>query len=196
MGVIMKNILKTLTATCIIAGSVVTNSALASSKAAVIDTNNNVIKSKLSKECVRTKWDAANDVCAPEAPKPVLNHTEKKQEFKIHKRSYLTFFDFDKSNLTENANEVLSKLAGDVKSARYAYFEVTGHTDRVGSDRYNLSLSEKRALTVRNKLINQGFNPKNIKISWKGESEPLVSTNDGIKEPQNRRVEIKVTTKQ
>ncbi len=67
---------------------------------------------------------------------------------------------------------------------------VNGHTDRAGTDAYNLALSERRARAVQAELTNQGFTANQITISGKGESENLVPTGDGVREPQNRRVEI------
>ena len=53
-----------------------------------------------------------------------------------------------------------------------------------------MGLSERRAETVAKELEKLGIPEKEIVVHWKGESEPLVQTGDGVKEPQNRRVEI------
>ena len=53
-----------------------------------------------------------------------------------------------------------------------------------------LALSQRRAQSVMSELVRLGIPAGNIVISWKGETEPLVPTPDGVREPQNRRVEI------
>ena len=61
---------------------------------------------------------------------------------------------------------------------------------RSGSDKYNLGLSKRRAEAVQQELERQGVGGGDIGIDWKGERDPLVPTPDGVREPQNRRVEI------
>ena len=66
---------------------------------------------------------------------------------------------------------------------------VAGHTDRSGSDSYNESLSKARAEAVAAALAERGLDQK-IKVKWYGERQPRVSTPDGTREQENRRVEI------
>ena len=70
---------------------------------------------------------------------------------------------------------------------------VVGHTDTKGTNKYNLSLSIKRAEVVKEILINYGINQSSIKILGKGEESLAVDTPDDTKQPANRRVEIKKT---
>lgn len=105
-------------------------------------------------------------------------------------KNYLVFFDFDKSNLTPEAQKIVQQAATDAKAGRVARIEATGHADRSGTDAYNMALSKRRAEAVRAELVRQGVKASDIAIQWKGESQPLVATPDGVKEPQNRRVEI------
>jgi OOP family OmpA-OmpF porin len=67
---------------------------------------------------------------------------------------------------------------------------VTGHTDTVGSDAYNMRLSRRRAESVAAELEKQGVPSAEIAIVAKGKHDLLVPTADGVKEPQNRRVQI------
>ena len=67
---------------------------------------------------------------------------------------------------------------------------LTGHTDRSGSEQYNMALSLRRAEAVKANMIRQGIPANAIVVIGKGESQPLVPTADGVREPQNRRVEI------
>ena len=67
---------------------------------------------------------------------------------------------------------------------------LNGHTDTTGLERFNLTLSKKRAETVARALEKGGIDKEAIKIFAFGESDPRVPTADGVNEPQNRRVEI------
>ncbi len=67
---------------------------------------------------------------------------------------------------------------------------VTGHTDTHGSDAYNMRLSKRRAVTVQQELMHDGVPAGEIAIFAKGKHDLLVPTADGVKEPQNRRVQI------
>jgi outer membrane protein OmpA-like peptidoglycan-associated protein len=68
--------------------------------------------------------------------------------------------------------------------------QVTGHTDTVGSDAYNLRLSRRRAEAVAAELEAKGIPAGEIEIIAKGKHDLLVPTKDGVREPQNRRVQI------
>ncbi len=104
--------------------------------------------------------------------------------------NYLVFFDWDRYDLTEEARRVVVAAANNALAGKIVHVQATGHADRSGPDAYNMKLSEKRAETVRDELVRLGVPASEIAIAWKGEREPLVPTPDGVREPQNRRVEI------
>ncbi len=105
-------------------------------------------------------------------------------------RSYLVFFDFDKSDITAEARRVIQQASDNAKRGGVSRIQATGHADRSGSDRYNMALSMRRANAVKTELVRSGIPEGQIVVIAKGESEPLVPTPDGVREPQNRRVEI------
>jgi iron complex outermembrane receptor protein len=105
-------------------------------------------------------------------------------------KSYMVFFDFDKSDLTPQAAAIVDQAAMNVASARVTRITVTGHTDTVGSDAYNMRLSRRRAESVAAELEKQGISQSEIEIVAKGKRDLLVPTADGVTEPQNRRVQI------
>ena len=105
-------------------------------------------------------------------------------------RTYLVFFDWNRADLTDRARQIISDAAAARTSARATRIEVAGHADRSGTDRYNQALSLRRAETVAAELGRRGVSRSDIDIQAYGESRPLVSTADGVREPQNRRVEI------
>jgi outer membrane protein OmpA-like peptidoglycan-associated protein len=74
--------------------------------------------------------------------------------------------------------------------AKVTQLTVTGHTDTVGSDAYNMRLSRRRAESVAAQLEKDGIAASEIEIVAKGKRDLLVPTKDGIREPQNRRVQI------
>jgi len=124
------------------------------------------------------------ETAPPPPPPPVV------QAVKPAPKSYLVFFDFDKSGLTPEARTIVDQAAAGAEAGKVTRIELTGHTDTVGSDAYNLRLSERRAETVAAELEKKGIPAGEIAIFAKGKHSPLVPTADGVKEPQNRRVEI------
>jgi outer membrane protein OmpA-like peptidoglycan-associated protein len=104
--------------------------------------------------------------------------------------SYLVFFDFNKSDLTPAASMIVDKAAHNAGPSHVTQLTVTGHTDTVGSDAYNMRLSRRRAESVAAQLVNDGIASSEIEIVAKGKRDLLVPTADGVKEPQNRRVQI------
>jgi iron complex outermembrane receptor protein len=112
------------------------------------------------------------------APAPAVPH------------SYLVFFDFNKSDLTPQAVSIVNQAAANAGPAHVTQLTVTGHTDTVGSDAYNMRLSRRRAESVAAQLEKDGIASSEIAIVAKGKRDLLVPTADGVKEPQNRRVQI------
>jgi OOP family OmpA-OmpF porin len=104
----------------------------------------------------------------------------------------IIYFDFDQFNLSEVSKDKIKKFLNNYGSDINEYL-VVGHTDTKGTNKYNLSLSIKRAEVVKEILINYGINQSSIKILGKGEESLAVDTPDDTKQPANRRVEIKKT---
>lgn len=104
-------------------------------------------------------------------------------------RTYLLFFDWDRADLTERARQIVAQAA-QASTRTPTRIEVNGYTDRSGSADYNQRLSVRRAHAVQAELTLDGVGRNDIVVHGYGESNPLVSTADGVREPQNRRVEI------
>jgi outer membrane protein OmpA-like peptidoglycan-associated protein/outer membrane protein W len=105
-------------------------------------------------------------------------------------QKFLVFFDFDKSSIRADAQKIVAEAADFAKKNGKARITATGHADTAGPAPYNMALSERRAKAVKAALLKMGFKEDEIVVMYKGESEPLIATGDGVKEPQNRRVEI------
>jgi outer membrane protein OmpA-like peptidoglycan-associated protein len=108
----------------------------------------------------------------------------------VAKKNFIVFFDFDKSTITAEAQKTINQAADAAKAGQASQVTLTGHTDRSGSEQYNMALSLRRAEAVKASLIRLGVPASLIVVVGKGESQPLVPTADGVREPQNRRVEI------
>jgi OmpA-OmpF porin, OOP family len=103
---------------------------------------------------------------------------------------YIVFFDWDKSNLTPTATATLDNAAAQYASTGCARVMLSGHADKSGSDKYNVGLSQRRNAAVRSYLESRGISGGSVTTEAFGESAPLVQTADGVREPQNRRVEV------
>ena len=105
-------------------------------------------------------------------------------------RSYLVFFDWDKANLTDRARGIVKDAAGAAGTVAHTRIDVNGNADTSGSHAYNQGLSMRRAQAVAAELVKDGVAKTDIFITANGDTHPLVPTGPGVREPQNRRVEI------
>jgi outer membrane protein OmpA-like peptidoglycan-associated protein len=105
-------------------------------------------------------------------------------------RTYLVFFDWDKYNLTPRATQIIAEAASDSKTQTTTTLDVSGYTDTSGTPVYNQGLSLRRAKSVAAQLVADGVPGSEIEIHAYGETHLLVPTGPGVREPQNRRVEI------
>lgn len=104
-------------------------------------------------------------------------------------------FDFDSAALRAASRETLASLAQNIRKYPDNVLDVEGHTDATGSERYNQRLSEQRAATVADYLIDQGVPAASITVWGFGETRPR-ATNDTAEGRQlNRRVEIRIRAK-
>jgi OmpA-OmpF porin, OOP family len=103
---------------------------------------------------------------------------------------YIVFFDWDKSNLLPAATSTLDNAVAQYANCGNARVMLAGHADKSGSDKYNVGLSQRRNGEVRAYLESRGIAGAAIATEAFGESAPLVQTADGVREPQNRRVEV------
>ncbi len=103
-------------------------------------------------------------------------------------KSFIVYFDFNKSSLNGAANAVISQIAASAYSAKPGSIAVIGHTDRAGSNDYNAGLSKMRAARVAKALTERGLSQ--VKTSSYGETKPWMGTADGARQALNRRVEV------
>ena len=126
----------------------------------------------------------------PMAPMPMAPPTTVTAEICRQPILATVFFDWDSVVLPESSVQALQFVASNMGPCGWAGLNLTGHADRSGSDAYNEALSLRRAAAVAAALANAGVSPGTVATGGKGESEPRVPTADGVREAQNRRVEI------
>ena len=108
----------------------------------------------------------------------------------VARKVFLVFFDWDKDRVTPEGMQIVQQAAAAFRAGGPVTIQVTGYTDRSGSPGYNQRLSERRANNVANALAAAGVPRQAMAISGRGENDNRVPTADGVREPQNRRVEI------
>ena len=114
------------------------------------------------------------------APPPVQSAT----------RTYIVFFDFDRADLTPRARDIVAEAVRNSARVPHTRIEVSGNADRSGTDAYNQRLSQMRADAVAAEMERWGVPRAIMDIHAYGDTHPLVPTAAGVREPQNRRVEI------
>ena len=111
--------------------------------------------------------------------------------------SVITFgnvlFDFDKATLKPAANADVRKLAQFLQEHPERKVLIEGFTDSVGSDAYNLQLSQARADSVRHALVREGVDPGRIQTVGLGKAHPVSDNNTPASQAMNRRVEVTVS---
>jgi len=105
-------------------------------------------------------------------------------------KNFVVFFDFNKSKLTPDSERVVAEAVKTAKETGATSIQVTGYTDTVGSDSYNLGLSVRRASAVKSAMLGNGM--ANVSVDGRGFHDLLVPTGPGVREPQNRRAVIMI----
>jgi outer membrane protein OmpA-like peptidoglycan-associated protein len=118
-------------------------------------------------------------VAPPPPPRPVCNTGP-----------YVVFFDFDRSELTSEAAGILNSAVTAYSNCGMARVMLAGHTDSSGSAQYNMALAGRRNEAVRSYMTARGVPAGQITGEAFGETQPRVPTADGVREAQNRRVEV------
>lgn len=128
---------------------------------------------------------------APPAPPPVLTPpvTQLRDRF-CNSGPFIVFFEWDRAEITPEAASVLSSAVTAYSDCGAASVMLAGHADRSGPQPYNVRLSERRNTAVQAYLSGRGIPAARIATEAFGESQPRVATADGVREPQNRRVEV------
>lgn len=119
----------------------------------------------------------------PAAPKP----TSEKVTYAAD-----TFFDFDKYALKPEGKAKLDDLISKMGGMNLEVIIAVGHTDWIGTEQYNLKLSERRANAVKEYLVSKGVEKNRVYTEGKGEAQPIASNKTAAGRAKNRRVEIEM----
>lgn len=131
-----------------------------------------------------TKDDVSESSTRTETlPEPVLDKPTPLVLETVH-------FDFDRSELTSQAKTVLATNARQLQERANVFIRIEGHCDERGTVAYNLALGERRALTVRNYLVNFGIDPGRLSIISYGKERPVDSRSNEAAWAMNRRAEF------
>lgn len=101
-------------------------------------------------------------------------------------------FGFDSADLQNEARDNLSNLAESLREYPDSEVLIVGHTDSVGNENYNMGLSERRAQSAKNFLVNQGIPSDRVRIEGRGELEPIATNDTETGRSENRRVEVAI----
>ena len=102
-------------------------------------------------------------------------------------------FDFNKATLKPGARERLARVSGIILAYPDLHLQIEGYTDNIGSDSYNMQLSDKRAEVVRDYLVRQGVNAANVSARGFGKTAPVATNDTAVGRQMNRRVELVVS---
>jgi OOP family OmpA-OmpF porin len=106
---------------------------------------------------------------------------------------FVVYFEWDRSNLNQAALETIDSAVARARECNVGGVVVVGHTDTSGSTQYNVGLSERRAGVVRDALVARGINAGSIRTEARGENDLARPTNDGVREPLNRRTAVTIS---
>ena len=134
-------------------------------------------------------WDGSSVPVASECP-PQLTE---QQSANLDPVNVIVYFDYDKSNLTPEASNLIREAAARALANDVDTVVVSGHADRSGGSAYNQALSERRGAVVRDALIANGIPADKIRMESYGEDKPAKPTEDGVREPLNRRTEVVIS---
>ncbi len=134
-------------------------------------------------------WDGSAVPVTAECPPQLVED----QSADLDPLELTVYFDYDKSNLTPQAQTLISQAAAQALQNDIDTVVVSGNTDTSGSSAYNQALSERRAAVVRDALIANGVPASSIRTEAYGETNLATPTADGVREPLNRRSEVVIS---
>ena len=176
----------------------------------LFDTRGAVAKSGFGLCWKTTRWTPAMAIAEcdpelvkkPEPAKPAAPAATPKPAAQKVTLAADALFDFDKAVLRNEGKAKLDDVTGKLKGIKLEVIIAVGHTDRIGSDKYNQKLSEKRAEAVKAYLVGKGVEPNRVYTEGKGEKQPVTGDKCGKTDKKSkklieclqpdRRVEIEV----
>lgn len=134
-------------------------------------------------------WDGSSVPMSAECPPQIVEQ----QETVLEPLDFTVYFNYDKSNLSAEASNLIREAAQRALQNDVDTVVVSGNTDTSGSSAYNQALSERRARVVREALVANGISADAIRTEAYGETNLAKPTPDGTREPLNRRSEVTIS---
>jgi len=131
-------------------------------------------------------WDGSRVVVTADCPPEIMETVEAPTDLGL-----TVYFDYDKSNLTDAAQSLIAAKSAEAREYDIKTVSVQGNTDTAGSSAYNNALSARRGAVVREALVANGIPADAISVEALGENNPAKPTEDGVREPLNRRTDVK-----
>jgi len=195
----------------LLAASVITSTAQAQVFSNWLSTDGTPWRSTVNGECIRSGFwtpETAHPDCgrvdkATNQPKespaikaavlaPVEDRSDGTSALPSTPQKSTVLFGFDQAVLTPEAQALLDQQLATLQATELMVVVAVGHTDSVGGEQYNLSLSTRRAAAVRDYLLSRGVSVQRVYIEGRGESDPLVNNTTESGRAKNRRVEIEL----
>ncbi len=129
-------------------------------------------------------------VTAPPPPPPRPAPPPPPPQVQCNTGPYIVFFEFDRSDISPEAANILNNAVTAYANCGTARVMLAGHTDSAGAAQYNMALAGRRNEAVRGYMTSRGVSAGQISGEAFGETQPRVPTADGVREAQNRRVEV------
>ena len=156
------------------------------------------VKNSVEGTCVRAQYGSMPEGCEapppppppPPAPAPAPRPAPAPAPIQRMTLSSDANFDFDKAILKPAGKANLDQFLASLAGAKVSGISVVGHTDSIGSDAYNQTLSEKRAVAVADYLVGKGVPAAAIQAAGKGESQPVADNGSKAGRAANRRTEV------
>ncbi|MBB3763316.1 OmpA family protein [Sphingomicrobium lutaoense] len=103
---------------------------------------------------------------------------------------FLIFFEWDGRTISRDGRAILDEVLKAYRENGGVAVQLIGHSDRSGPANVNLAISRRRAMVVKDMLVKEGVPEELIHVDAAGETRLLIHTEDGVREAQNRRVEV------
>jgi outer membrane protein OmpA-like peptidoglycan-associated protein len=159
------------------------------------------ISNKAGMQTIDKAWQASR-VKSGDTPPGAAESIEEKEVQKVFGAAlralpeppmrFILYFRVESTELLADSMRSIPEVVGQISARHSRDVGVSGHTDSVGTDDYNMELSNRRAIRIKEMLVSQGVSPDDIELNYFGKRNPLIDVGDNVPEPRNRRVEIHV----
>ncbi len=105
---------------------------------------------------------------------------------------YILYFKVESTELLADSKKIIPEVVSQISARHSRDIGISGHTDSVGTADYNMDLSNRRAVRIKEILVSQDVSPDDMELRYFGKRNPLIDVGDNVPEPRNRRVEIHI----